>query len=208
MAGLMFGAAGGLGWVRGWVFLAFYLAVAVVSVAWLWRVNPDVIIARSTRHRGAKGWDTLLFYLLIVSFMAVFPVAAFDDGRFHWSHVPLWLVVVGYVLVLIGTAGNTWVLSVNKFAEPSVRLQTDRQQRVIDTGPYAVVRHPLYATSFFLFVGLPLSLGSYWAFVPVAIGFLAIVVRTVLEDRMLQNELPGYKEYAARVRWRLVPGVW
>jgi protein-S-isoprenylcysteine O-methyltransferase Ste14 len=100
------------------------------------------------------------------------------------------------------------VYSVNPFAEPSVRIQWDRGHRVVDTGPYAIVRHPLYAASSFLVAGMPLAMGSYWALVPVAAGALVLIVRTVLEDRVLRDELPGYRDYASRVRSRLVPGVW
>ena len=98
-------------------------------------------------------------------------------------------------------------MSVNKFAEITVRIQTERGHKVVDTGPYAIVRHPFYVASFWL-AGIPLSLGSYWALIPAAITVLVVVVRTALEDRTLQSELPGYKEYAARVRYRLIPGVW
>ena len=99
-------------------------------------------------------------------------------------------------------------MSVNKFAEITVRIQTERGHKVVDTGPYAIVRHPFYVGAFLWIAGIPLSLGSYWALIPAAITVLVVVVRTALEDRTLQSELPGYKEYAARVRYRLVPGVW
>ena len=102
----------------------------------------------------------------------------------------------------------TWATSVNKFFEPSVRIQTDRGHRVIDTGPYAIVRHPGYALGYPLFLGMPLALGSLWASIPALFFGLFLIVRTILEDRTLRNELPGYKDYAQRVRYRLVPGVW
>ena len=98
--------------------------------------------------------------------------------------------------------------AVNKFFEPSVRIQTDRGHHVIDTGPYAIIRHPGYAFGFAFFLGIPLALGSLWGLIPAIIMSALLVVRTVLEDRTLQNELPGYKQYAERVRYRLVPGVW
>ena len=205
----MFLPAGQLGWVQGWAFLGTYLALTIAAIAYLWRTNPDVVVARSTFHReGQPVAQVVTFVLLLVLFVAMFPVAALDAVRFRWSSVPLWLVVVGYLLLLMGMVGNVWVLSVNKFAEPSVRIQSERSQRAVDTGPYAVVRHPLYATAFFLCAGIPLALGSYFALVPAAISVAVIVVRTALEDRMLQNELAGYAEYASRVRYRLVPGIW
>ena len=122
--------------------------------------------------------------------------------------MPLWLSLVGYLFFFVGTAGNIWVLSVNKFAEPSVRIQRERGQVVIDTGPYAIVRHPLYTTAFLLCAGIPLALGSFWALVPAVLGVAVIVVRTVLEDRLLRHGLAGYEDYARRVRWRLIPRIW
>ena len=105
-------------------------------------------------------------------------------------------------------AGLTWAQSVNKFFEPSVRIQTDRGHHVIDTGPYRIIRHPGYAFGFLLFLGMPLALGSLWALIPAVMLCPLLVVRTVLEDRTLHNELPGYEEYAQRVRYSLIPGVW
>ena len=119
-----------------------------------------------------------------------------------------WVCVLGYVLLVAGLAGMTWAESVSKFFEPTVRIQTDRGHRVIDTGPYAIVRHPGYVAACVLFMGMPLSLGSFWALVPAAVSCLLLVVRTVLEDKTLRNELVGYEEYTQRVRYRLVPGVW
>ena len=209
MAALMFLAAGRLDWTPGWIFLIVYLASGIVAVAYLWRTNPEVLVARSQFHwRDQTPAHKLIFVLLIVLFMAIFPVAGLDNGRLDCSLVPPWLMLAGYLLVLIGHAGLTWALKANKFAEPSVSIQSDRGHHVIDTGPYAIVRHPFYAATLFLCLGTPLTLYSYWAFVPSGLAYVVLVVRTAMEDRLLQNDLIGYKDYAARVRYRLVPGVW
>jgi protein-S-isoprenylcysteine O-methyltransferase Ste14 len=209
MAASMFLAADKFDWTPGWVFLGVYLLTTVVVVLYLRRTNPEVLVARSQFHwRDQTPAHKVIFILLVAFFMLIFPVAGLDAGRFHGSAVPLWLAIVGYVLFSIGNAGMTLVLRANKFAEPSVSIQTDRGHKVIDTGPYAVVRHPLYAIAFFLCLGMPLTLRSYWAFIPSALGYLTIIVRTAMEDRLLYNDLPGYKDYAARVRYRLIPGVW
>jgi protein-S-isoprenylcysteine O-methyltransferase Ste14 len=110
--------------------------------------------------------------------------------------------------VIAGLAGMTWATSVNKFFEPTVRIQTERSHTVIDTGPYALVRLPGYVAAILLVLGMPMSLGSYWALIPAILTCLLLGVRIVLEDKTLRNELPGYEEYAQRVRYRLVPGVW
>ena len=141
--------------------------------------------------------------------MTAIPVlAALDGGRFHWFHVPWWACLLGYTLFITGMAGLTWAESVNKFFEPTVRIQTDREQGVIDTGPYAIVRHPGYVAACLFFVGIPLTLGSFWALIPATLSCLLLILRTIWEDRTLRHELAGYEAYAQRVRYRWIPGVW
>ena len=205
---LLFLPAGNIRWAKGWLFLLVFLLLTVASSVYLWRTNPDIFVARSKIHPGTKAWDKVLMAILLPSFAMIFLVAGLDGGRFHWSNVPPAVVVLGYVLLCAGFSLSIWVYRVNKFAEPSVHIQTDRGHKVIDTGPYAIVRHPLYLGGLIMFIGIPLALGSFWALVPTAVGTLVIIVRIVLEDRTLQAELEGYKEYAARVRYRLIPGVW
>jgi protein-S-isoprenylcysteine O-methyltransferase Ste14 len=204
----MFLPAGDIRWAKGWLFLLVFLLLTAVSTLYLWRTNPDIFVARSKIHPGTKGWDKVLVVFLLLSFLALFPVAGFDAGRFHWSRVSLGVIVLGYALLCVGFFVSIWVYRVNKFAEPTVRIQTDRGHKVIDAGPYAIVRHPLYLGALFMSAGIPLDLGSFWALVPAAVGVLVLVVRTVLEDRTLQEELAGYQEYTGRVRHRLIPGVW
>src|SRR5262249_14989193 len=115
---------------------------------------------------------------------------------------------IGYLLFLLSMAVGTWVGAVNKFAEPAVRIQTERGHKVVDTGPYAIVRHPGYVAGLLLFPGVALSLGSIWALLPVGVTSLLLILRTQWEDQTLQAELPGYREYTARVRYKLIPGVW
>ena len=181
---------------------------SIVIALYLRRVNPDVIAARVNRHEGTKGWDRCLLGILIPAIVSILPVAALDDGGFHWLPVPWWICGIGHVLLIAGLAGMTWAESVNKFFEPTVRIQADRGHTVIGTGPYALVRHPGYVAACLLCLGMPLSLGSFWALIPAVLSCLLLVVRTVLEDKTLRNELSGYEEYTQRVRHRLIPGVW
>jgi len=190
----------GIDWTEGWIFLAVFALQLAIAAVYLWRTNAEIFVARSKFHAGTKSWDWAAISLLIPSFIAIFPVA----GLYHGSS--LWIIALGYVLLTVGMAGMVWVQVVNKFAEASVRIQPG--QKVIDTGPYAIVRHPMYAASYPLFAGIPLSLGSHRALIPVAVVAVLVVLRTALEDRMLHKELPGYREYARRVRYRLLPGVW
>jgi len=188
----LFLPAGTWEWPKGWLFLGVLLASSIPQMSYLRRVNPDVVAGRVNRHEWAKRWDLLLaLFGFLPTMTAIFIVSAVDDGRYHWSHVPWWGCTLGYALMLIGMAGLTWALAVNKFFEPSVRIQTDRGHRVIDTGPYAIIRHPGYALGFLFFLGIPLSLGSLWGLVPAMLLVPLLVVRTVLEDRTLRAELPG-----------------
>ena len=184
----LFLPAGTWAWPRGWLFLVAILAASVVVTLYLWCVNPDVIAGRINRHERPRWWDLLLgFFGFRPDMLAIPIVAALDDGRFHWSHVPWWGCLVGYALFSIGFVGVTWAESVNKFFEPSVRIQTDRGHKVIDTGPYAIIRHPGYALVYPLVLGIPLALGSLWALIPAFLFGVFVVIRTALEDRTLQN---------------------
>jgi protein-S-isoprenylcysteine O-methyltransferase Ste14 len=205
----MFLPAGDIRWAKGWSFLLVFFVLVVLIIAYLWRTNPEIIVARSKMHTGTKGWDKKVFMApLLLSLLAIFPVAALDNGRFHWSIVPFWAIILGYVLLCVGLFIGVWAEKVNKFAELGVRIQTERGHTVVDTGPYGIVRHPMYTSTVFTVGGIALALGSYWALVPAAITILVLVPRTMMEDRTLHEELAGYKEYAGRVRYRLFPGIW
>jgi protein-S-isoprenylcysteine O-methyltransferase Ste14 len=208
LAVFMFWPAGTIWWTRGWLFLLAFSVAAAVAAIVLQRVNPDVVTARSRFHEGTKGWDKVLLALLFPSFLAIVSVAALDESRFHWFPVAWWICGWGYATLALGFAGLTWATAVNRFFEPTVRIQSDRGHAVITTGPYAIVRHPGYAAALPVFVGMALAMGSLWALIPGLIAFLVLVLRAHWEDAMLQAELPGYKEYAQKVRYKLIPGVW
>jgi protein-S-isoprenylcysteine O-methyltransferase Ste14 len=194
----------GIQWWQGWLFLAIFVLEITVVAVYIRRTSPEIYVARGTVQKGSKGWDLVFFHLSKALVTLVFPVAGLD----RWSAAPWWVIVLGYVMLTVGMAGATWVMRVNKFAEMTVRIQTERAHQVVDTGPYAFVRHPFYVAASAVLCGMPLALGSYWATIPAGVVVLGILVRTALEDRVLQDELPGYKEYISRVRYRLVPGVW
>jgi len=179
-----------------------------VAAAVLWRVNPAIFVARSRIHEGTKRWDLMLAALIMLSFALVFPVAAVDAVRLHRGAAPWWVYGLGYVLLLVGFGITAWAQAVNKFFEPTVRIQTDRGHRVIDTGPYAVVRHPGYVAGCLLIAGAALSLGSRGALIPAAVAAGLLVVRTRWEDETLRAELDGYEAYTRRVRFKWIPGVW
>lgn len=205
---LIFLPAGSIGWRPGWVFVAVLVLGFGASALVLARVNPVIYRARSRFQPGTKAWDKTLLAVMLPAMVAILPVAALDAGRFGWSSVPTWLVAAGYAAMLAGIAATCWAQAVNPFFEPGVRIQSERHQRVIDSGPYRFVRHPGYVAALLLFFGMALALGSYWALLPAALAAALLVLRTAWEDRLLQAELPGYADYARRVRWRLLPGLW
>jgi protein-S-isoprenylcysteine O-methyltransferase Ste14 len=204
----MFLPAGTWAWAKGWLFIVALVGIITGVCLCLWRVNPEVLVARSHTHEGTKRWDKTLLWFYFPTIWAIVPVAALDDGRFQWSALPWWVCAVGYALLLVGVGITTWAEAVNKFFEPTVRIQMERGHKVIDTGPYAIVRHPGYVGGFFTAAGMALSLGSLWALAPAGLASALLVLRTQWEDQTLQAELPGYKEYTGRVRCKLIPGVW
>lgn len=207
LAALIFWPAADIEWRQGWIFLLIFAVLVGISVGYLWFANPEIFVARSKIQKGTKSWDKAMMVFLLGSLVAIFPLAGLDH-RWHWSAMPNWLTILGFALFSLGFIASIWVYRVNKFAELGVRIQTERGHKVIDTGPYVIVRHPLYLASLILIIGTPLALNSYWALIPAGVGTIVLGVRTAWEDRLLYEELEGYKEYASRVRYRLIPGVW
>ena len=209
---VLFAAAGTLAWRRAWVLLAVMLVVRTSSAVAVFRVNPALLTERATVlvHRNQPAIDRLiLLAFMATAFVGVPAVAALDV--FHWhvlSSPPLVLAAMGLILFALGWMLIAMALRTNPFAVTVVRLQDERQHTVVDTGIYSVVRHPMYAGSPLVNVGLSLWLGSWAAALFSAIPLGLLMLRIALEERLLRRELPGYHEYAARVPYRLLPGVW
>ncbi len=207
-AALLFLLAGRWDWVAGWLYMAVIAANMIVNYVYLLRYNPELVEHRMRFGKGTKGWDIVWMIVFTPLFLAVYVVAALDAGRYGWSDMPNILWPIGFVIFFAGMALFSWSMGVNPFFEKTVRIQTERGHRVIDTGPYRYVRHPGYVGFFGWMLSAPLLLGSWWAFLPAIISVIAVIVRTALEDRTLRDELPGYPDYARRVRFRLIPHVW
>jgi len=205
MAGL-FLAAGGLNWTRGWIFLLLMPLTFLVNIPVVMWKNPALVGRRLRKPKITKTFDRM--YLYVPSLLAVFIVAALDGGRFHWSSPPFAAVYAGVILHVLGDMPMLWALAVNPYLETTVRIQTESGHKVVTTGPYRFVRHPMYAGGILMFSGWPLILGSLWSYVPACVVVALFVFRTALEDRTLRNELPGYEEYTRRTRYRLLPHVW
>ena len=194
-----------MAWVLVGVYAVTFAAQAIVLIP----RNPGLLAERSSRmRRGTKLWDRVLLPLYGTTTLAVLVVAGLAE-RLNWgTRIPSWLQYLGLTLALLGNGLVTWAMAANAFFAFSVRLQTDRNQSVATGGPYAAVRHPGYAGASLFALGTALLLGSAWALMPAAASVLLLIIRTALEDRTLEKELPGYVEYSGRTPFRLVPGVW
>ncbi len=205
---LLFAAAGTLNWPGAWVYLAVNAAVLGINAIFLFRKNPELINERGKRQENTKPWDRTIVMLFIPAYFGL-PILAGLDVRFGWSAQPAALLILaGAALVLLGNMVALVAMLANPFFETSVRIQEDRNQQVISSGPYHLVRHPGYVGFAIFFFGAPLALGTWVAAIPALALVVLMVIRTALEDRTLQAELPGYAEYAQRVPYRLLPGIW
>jgi len=207
---LLFVPAGTLAWPQGWAFLLLFTACSLVTDVWLLRRDPALLAARmrSPLAAGQSRRDRMIMGLLLIAFVGWIVFMALDSGRFGWSQTPPWAQALGAALVVGAFWGWFQVLRANSFAATTIELQRERGQRVISTGPYAVVRHPMYASSILLMVGAPLMLGSLWGLAALAVFVPLLAARVRGEEAMLIDGLPGYADYARRVRFRLAPGVW
>ena len=207
MTWALFWAAGTTAWPEAWWCMGLLFMGLAGSVLVLWRANPELIVARRGFGEGTKPWDFVMIAILITGTAVLVWVAGFDK-RYDWTLLPGWISLLGDLLMLAGIAGAAWAQSVNRHFEPSVRIQHDRAHTVVDSGPYAIVRHPGYAAGAMILIGMALALGSLWALLPAALVIASIAVRTALEERVLRAELPGYADYTRRVTYRWIPGVW
>ena len=202
--------AGDLGWWQAWLYSLLIVVAGTGGRIWAEHRHPGLMAERQNIEniQNAKAWDKVLAPLMALSVGYPMVAVAGLDHRYDWSsEFPLWLIALGFILISLGYAFATWALAENRFFSSVVRIQTDRGHVVCGTGPYRVVRHPGYAGNILALLGIVLALGSVWTLIPAAVASIIAVTRTVLEDRTLQRELPGYREYARRVRYRLIPWI-
>ncbi len=205
MDALLFGIAGRLDWWAAWVFSLLYFAFLLGFLVW---TSPALVQERKRMAPNVKTWDKIIVPIYSALAFSVPIIAALDAGRFRWAEMPIIWQVIGFIGILPCGAWILWAARTNAYLSSYARIQDDRGQQVITTGPYRYIRHPMYAALIPFILDMALVLGSWWALVPGGLVAILLTIRTALEDRMLQRELPGYKEYAQRVRYRLVPHVW
>lgn len=210
---LLFLCGWDIAWWQAWVFLLLFVAAGVGGRIWAeWR-HPGLMVERDQamveRAVEVKSWDKVIAPLMAVSLSFPLVIVAGLDHLFGWSpQFPLWLNIIGFILIMLGYFIGVWAMAENRFFSSMVRIQKDRGHMVCDSGPYRIVRHPGYAGNLLPLVGIVLALSSLWTLIPAAIALIIAVIRTALEDRTLQEELPGYLDYTRRVRYRLIPGIY
>ncbi|MGD2254062.1 MAG: isoprenylcysteine carboxylmethyltransferase family protein [Anaerolineales bacterium] len=211
MVVVLFWSAGKWNWWEGWAYMAVSLLTMIVGRFYLIFTAPDQIVERmeAPQREHVKPWDR--FFVLLIAFLG--PVAAWVvaglDVRYGWSpDLPLAIQWIALALILAGTTFSNWAMIVNRFYSSHVRIQKDRGHAVVSSGPYRLLRHPGYAGDLVAWIAVPFFFSSTWVAIPCVLVILAYFVRTALEDRTLQAELPGYREYAGKVRYRLIPGLW
>lgn len=210
MGAALFVPAGTVDWRRGWIFLGEMVLLSAATVAWLAKHDPGLLKERLGKpiQKGQPQRDKVFMLAMIGLWYGWIALMALDVERWRLSDAPDWAMYTGAALILLGFIAVLRTFRANSFAAPVIKIQEERGQKVIDTGPYALVRHPMYAGAFLYVLGTPLLLGSWigLALVPVVMGLL--IVRIFIEEAALRKGLPGYDEYTTRVRYRLVPRIW
>ncbi len=206
---ILFGAAGTSRWTEAWFMLVMVGVLSVGTGLWLaWR-DPALLRSRLSSPFSADQaeGDRRLITAIGIGFLAWMVLIGLDR-RFRWSAVPALVEAVGAVVLLAGFAGVLWTFAANSYAAPQIRLQGERGQTVVDTGPYALVRHPMYSAAALYLVGMAMLLGSWWGLAGAAGLIVSFGLRALGEERLLRSGLEGYEAYSKRVRYRLLPGVW
>jgi protein-S-isoprenylcysteine O-methyltransferase Ste14 len=205
LAAILFIASGRLDWVWAWAYLGVGVGILVINASVL---SPELIAERGQIKEDTKGWDKVLGAFIVIPTLGTVIVAGLDK-RFEWSpQLALAIQVIALVFYALAQGLFTWAMASNKFFSGTVRIQEERGHAVATGGPYQYVRHPGYVGYIMSWIATSLTLGSLWALIPAGLVMGLMVVRTALEDRTLLEELDGYQDYAARVRYRLLPGVW
>jgi len=198
-------------WWQAWVYFVLIFTAGIGGRILAEKRHPGILVERVTSEKtlNAKPWDKVLSPLMAISLTFPLLIIAGLDHRYGWTPLfSTWLNILGIVLIALGYTFAAWALIENRFFSSTVRIQTDRGHSVCDSGPYRIVRHPGYAGNLLALPGMVLALGSAWMLVPAMVALIIAVIRTALEDRTLQEELPGYQNYTQRVHYRLIPWIY
>ncbi|MFX1293715.1 MAG: methyltransferase family protein [Promethearchaeota archaeon] len=205
---IFFLSAGRINIPQGWLMLGIYFCFAIIQIFIFHKLNPDLLIARMKRRVGPYKWDKVFIALFGLCMYGLFAVFGLDVGRFQWSSLGFPFLIIGFIVFGFSGVLATWAMVVNRHFENIVRIQSDRNHQVITNGPYSIIRHPGYLASFLNFLALPFIIGSAFGLILIAFFGVLFVARTSLEDKTLQQELEGYKDYAKKVKYKFIPFIW
>ncbi len=201
---IFFLPAGTWNFWQAWMWMATMIGLMLITLAYLLKNDP-ALLERRMRMRERQGQQQKIIAVSGVFLLLSFLIPGFDQ-RYGWSNMPAWLAVLGNAIVIIGYMMVLWVFKTNTFTSRIIEVESD--QKVITTGPYAIVRHPMYVGAFLTYAATPMALGSYWAILPGLMILPVLVFRILDEEKLLLRDLSGYKEYTHKVKYRLLPGVW
>lgn len=204
-------SGGDIYWLQAWIFLILFLVVGILSRILAEHKHPGILSERSQYHKakGIKSWDKIIAPLMAFSISYPLVIVAGLDHNFNWSQsFEISINILGFILITLGYAFASWALIENQFFSTFVRIQKERNHKVCKSGPYQIVRHPGYAGNTLALPGIILALDSLWTLIPLSIAIIITIIRTELEDKTLQEELEGYKDYAQQVRYKLIPGIY
>jgi len=194
-------------WIEMWIWILIFTIFMTYSMFWLRKNNPQLLESRTSLKGSSKPDKIILSLVGVVCFVYVL-VVSLDGGRFHWSLVPVLVKILGFIGVAFGLIIIFLVMKENAFASKVVRIDKEGGQKVISTGPYAIVRHPMYTGYLLMFFGLTIALGSLFGLIPTAILTILIIIRIPFEEKVLHEGLEGYTEYTEKVKHRLIPKIW
>jgi protein-S-isoprenylcysteine O-methyltransferase Ste14 len=206
---ILFGTAGTFNWPEAWAYIVIQFGWSAALTVFLWKHDIELLKDRlKFTKKSAKGWDKVMTFVSMPFYIPYLVIPGFDAVRYQWSHVPVWAKVACFILLVASFLWISWIMKENTYLSRFVEIQEDRGHKVITTGPYKFVRHPMYIGASILMIALPIALGSFYALIPGAFCVIFVLVRTYLEDKTLHKELEGYVEYAQKTKFRLIPGIW
>lgn len=205
---LLFATAGNFNILRYWIFISINFIYTIIALLLLYKKNPDLINERANKKEDIKSWDNYLVKIHNLSLILVLPLIAGLDFRFDWSHINIYSIMPGFLVYIISNILVLGSMLANTHFETNVRIQTDRNHKVITSFPYNIVRHPGYLGTILWALAVPSILGSLLAYIPSLFAIITLIVRTHLEDNTLIEELSGYKAYTKKTKYRIFPLIW
>lgn len=203
----LFLPAGTIFWFQGWIYIIIMILFSTSLMTYLTKKDPDLLKARA-KTKATESWDKKLGWIGTPFYILMYILPGFDAVRFRWSNLSLYINLIGFIGMILSVILFSLVLRENRYLSRVVEIQEERGHRVITTGPYRIIRHPMYLAVIFLYISHCIALGSLFSLIPCAFIIIMIILRTVREDKMLHEQLEGYKEYAQKTRYKIIPGIW